>query len=89
MARTRPASHVGSRAVVPPGQAPIGLFLDPASDELAYFPSEEDAEAAISNGAIEATLNSAGMWADLDWDEMETTLDRIRHEAPPSRPSSE
>lgn len=89
MARTHPAPHVESQPVVHPGQAPFGLFLDPESDELAYFPTEEAAEAAISDRAIEATLNSAGMWSDLDWDEMEAALDRIRHEVSPSRPFDE
>jgi hypothetical protein len=90
MARTRTAPDVESRSVVGhPSQPLVGLFLDPDSDELTYFASEEDAEAAIPDSAIEATLNSAGMWSDHDWDEMEAALDRIRHESAPSRPFEE
>lgn len=36
--------------------------------------------------AIDETLALAGSWSDLDWDEMETTLDRIRHESKPTPP---
>jgi hypothetical protein len=89
MVRTRPVPDVESRPTVRPGQPPIGLFLDPESDELTYFASEEEAEAAIPDSAIATTLNSAGMWSDLDWDDMEATLDRIRHESAPSRPFDE
>ncbi len=86
MAPTHSAPHVGSQSTAPAAQAPIGLFLDPESDELAFFVTEEEAEAAVSDEAITATLNSAGMWSDLDSDDMDAALDRIRHEAPPSRP---
>jgi hypothetical protein len=92
MARTRPAHDIELPSVAHPDQpveAPIGLFLDPESAELTYFRSEEEAEAAISDGAIEATLNSAGMWSDFDWDDIEVALDRSRHEIPPTRPFGE
>jgi len=36
--------------------------------------------------AIEETLALAGSWSDLDWDEMEKSLDRIRHESKPTPP---
>lgn len=89
MVRTRPVPKADSQFAKQPEQAPIGLFLDPESAELTYFASEEAAEAAIPDSAVEATLNSAGMWSDLDWDEMEAAIERIRRQSVPSRPLDE
>ena len=50
-----------------------------------YFTSEEDADAATRD-SIQQALDLAGAWADLDWDEMEAALYRIRHESPPTPP---
>ena len=36
--------------------------------------------------ALEATLALAGSWKDLDWNEMEAELDRIRHHSKPTPP---
>ena len=36
--------------------------------------------------AMQQALSLAGSWDDLDWDEMEAALDRIRHDSPPTPP---
>ena len=35
---------------------------------------------------IQAALDLAGAWSDLDWDDMEAELYRIGHSTPPSPP---
>jgi hypothetical protein len=46
----------------------------------------EPASTPTKQQAIEETLALAGSWSDLDWDEMEQALDRIRHESKPTPP---
>ncbi len=36
--------------------------------------------------AIEETLALAGSWSDLNWEQMQGELDRIRHESKPTPP---
>ena len=42
--------------------------------------------AAIANEATKRALAAIGSWSDLDWEEMEAALDRIRHESRPTPP---
>ena len=44
----------------------------------------EPASTPKKQQAIEGTLALARSWSDLDWDEMEKALDRIRHESKPT-----
>jgi hypothetical protein len=55
-------------------------------DVVRYFASEADADAALSDDAVQDALNLAGAWSDLDWDETIDALDRIRHESVPTPP---
>lgn len=65
----------------------IGVILDDDDPEsVCIFLSEEAADAVCSQTAIRDTLSMAGAWSDLDWDQMEQALDRIRHESQPSPP---
>jgi hypothetical protein len=41
---------------------------------------------AATKKAIQDALRLAAAWRDLDWEDMERGLDRIRHESPPSPP---
>lgn len=51
---------------------------------------EEDVtDAAPSHEATDQALQLIGAWSDVDWDEVATELDRIRHECPPSPPIEE
>ena len=67
----------------------IGIFFEEDGREVVrYFASEEEAERALSEESTSDALSLIGAWKDLDWDEMEKALDRIRHESPPSPPLS-
>ncbi len=64
------------------------LFAIPSKDGLTteYYFSEEEADAATGPVAIAEALALAGVWGNLDWDEAEAELDRIRHGADPTPP---
>lgn len=50
--------------------------------------TEESSERtrASDSANIQRALDLAGAWSDLDGDEMERALDRIRHASPPTPP---
>ena len=63
----------------------IGIpFEENGQEMVRYFTQEEEADRA-STGVDEA-ISLAGVWSDLDWDEMVEALDRIRHESKPTPP---
>ena len=62
------------------------LFEKDGRQVVRYFTSEEEADAATSEDGIQQALSAIGAWSDLDWDEMEAALDRIRHESKPTPP---
>jgi hypothetical protein len=64
----------------------IALFLSDDSDEVTYFFSEEDADAAVSPEMRKAAREVVGAWSNLDWDEVEAELYRIRHSNKPTPP---
>jgi hypothetical protein len=67
----------------------IGIvFEEDGREVVRYFASEEEAERALSEDSTSDAISLIGAWKDLDWDEMEKALDRIRHESPPSPPLS-
>jgi hypothetical protein len=67
----------------------IGLFLEvEGRPTVQYFTSFEAAERAVPATATQEALDLAGVWSDMDWDEMMRELDRIRHESTPSPPLS-
>ena len=49
-----------------------------------YFTDADAADAAVAKWRLQRALSAIGAWSDLDWDEMETDLDRIRHESKPT-----
>jgi hypothetical protein len=53
------------------------------ADEFARLPPRQ-----ITRGdsAAQRVLKLAGVWSDLDWDEAEKDLNRIRHESKPAPP---
>jgi hypothetical protein len=53
---------------------------------VVYYESEEELAASISDEDIAEALSLAGVWSDVDWDEMEAALDAIRHSTPPTPP---
>ena len=50
-----------------------------------YIDGEATTEVPVDD-PIEDALALAGAWSHLDWDEMESALDRIRHESSPTPP---
>ena len=65
----------------------IGVPLEEEGREIVrYFTEDEAAEVATLDHAAQDALSLAGAWSDLDWEEMATEIDRIRHESLPSPP---
>jgi hypothetical protein len=70
-----------------PGQPLIGVVTGEQGEEVVrYFTLEQDADRVLVEDTTQAALALAGAWSDLDWDELEQALNRIRHESPPSPP---
>ncbi len=55
-------------------------------DDVRYFTSDEEADASMSQDAIQQALNLAGAWSQLDGEDMLNALDRMRHESQPTPP---
>jgi hypothetical protein len=67
----------------------IGIvFYEKGQDVVHYFAEDFEADAVSSRRTIQEVLALAGAWSDLNWDEMEKGLDRIRHESQPTPPFS-
>lgn len=69
------------------GQPLIGLIAEDNGEIVVrYFVGEAAFAQALPRGSRQAALDVAGAWSDLDWDEVEAALDRIRHESRPTPP---
>jgi hypothetical protein len=55
-------------------------------EEVRYFVDEAQADAALHHDATQQAIKLAGVWRDLDAEEMLEALDRIRHESKPTPP---
>lgn len=68
--------------------APLLSVIDEENGEevTRYFPDEPAAEAVVTEADTRAALNAIGAWADLDWEETISELERIRHESKPTPP---
>jgi hypothetical protein len=76
--------HIPS-LLVPRNQPLIAIPVEENGQEMVrYFTDEEEAE-RVASGVDEA-LSLAGAWSDLDEEEMQQALDRIRHESKPTPP---
>jgi hypothetical protein len=85
MTKRRPPAD--SSLVVDPDRPLIGVVLTEDGREVVhYFADEAGAHAAISPQDVADARTLAGVWADLDWDEVAEELDRIRHESEPTPP---
>jgi hypothetical protein len=51
-----------------------------------YFTDDAAADEAAGDNGVQDALALAGVWSDLDWDEVADELDRIRHESKPTPP---
>ena len=65
----------------------IGVIIEEQGQEtVRYFTDEDAADAALPDTTTQDALNAIGAFSDLDWEQMEDALDRIRHESPPTPP---
>ncbi len=70
-----------------PDQPLIGIPDDLIGEgTVRYFTSEEVADEVLSEESLEEALSLAGVWSDLDLEEMLSELNRIRHESGPTPP---
>ncbi len=73
--------------LVRPDQPLIGVLVQEEGREVVrYFTEEHAADAALPQHAIQDALSLAGAWSDLDWEEAEAELDRIRYQSRPTPP---
>lgn len=85
MAELQP--HAQTSIAVRRDQLLIGIpFRENGDEVVRYFANEDAADAATADADIQAALGAIGAWRDLDWDQMERGLDRIRHESQPTPP---
>jgi len=65
----------------------IGIPCEEQGHEVVrYFTDEKAADAALTHHTTQAALSVIGAWSDLDWEEMVTALERMRHESTPTPP---
>lgn len=65
----------------------IGIIMqEDSQDVVRYFTDEEAADRGLPDSVTLQALGVIGEWKDLDWDDMEAALDRIRHETPATPP---
>lgn len=65
----------------------IGIVLIEDGHEVThYFADEADADAAVAAQDASGARCLAGAWSDLEWDDVASALDRIRHESTPTPP---
>lgn len=80
-------NHRFSSLLVRADQPLIGVMTrERGRAVVRYFTEEKAADSTITKNATQAALKVIGAWSDLDWEEMESALDRIRHESRPTAP---
>jgi hypothetical protein len=73
--------------LVQDNQPLIGIPCEENGQEVVrYFATEDEADQAVADQAVQDALSLAGAWSHLDWDDMVEALDRIRHESKPTPP---
>lgn len=74
---------------VRPGQALIGKVVREDGENVTRFFTGNNRSDRPRRSAGSGMRAFAGIWSDLDWDETEQALDRIRHESRPTPPFDE
>ena len=84
---TRRRTSRGPGFAVSPDRPLIGImFIEDGEEVVRYFRDEFEADAAMTAYGIDDARSLAGVWADLDWEDVVDALDRIRHESEPTPP---
>ena len=83
--------HSSTESLTVPSDRPlIGIVLIEDGQEVThYFVDEADADAAVAARSTARARSLAGAWNELDWDDVITELDRIRHGSEPTPPIDE
>lgn len=80
------AEH-SSSLVARSDHALIGVCIrEDGQDLVRYTTDDEERDLDSDQASVERALSLAGAWSDLDWEEAEKELDRIRHESKPTPP---
>jgi len=87
MARAHETARQHTSLRVGPGEALIAVPTEDGG--TIYYTSEEAMRADQTDETLRRALDLAGAWSDLDWDEAEAELYRIRHVSEPSAPFTE
>jgi hypothetical protein len=72
--------------VVRPEQPLIGIFRENDGRELVEYTVDDSVDATLASQVLQDALAVIGAWSDLDWEDTEQALDRIRHESVPTPP---
>ncbi len=73
--------------IVGEDQPLIGIPMEQNGRKVVrYFADDAAADAATADEVTKRALAAIGSWSDLDWDEVEQALHRIRHESNPTPP---
>lgn len=62
------------------------IWIDGDEERVRYFTDESEARAFLAERLPADPLSAIGAWSDLDWEEVERELYRIRHESTPTPP---
>ena len=82
----RPSSR-GASLVARTDQPLIAVPLEHDGDEeTCYFVDDAAADRALGQEIPQPAIKMAGVWSNLDADEMLASLDRLRHESRPTPP---
>jgi hypothetical protein len=70
-------------------QALVAVPIVEDGKAMTLFFVDEDEAAAVLPQQVQRALSLAGAWSDLDREETEAALERIRHESKPTPPIDE
>jgi|SRR3989344_2492510 len=65
----------------------IGVEVEKNGESVTYyFDDEKQADKVLSGSTAPNVLSLAGVWDKLNWSEIATSLDKIRHQSQPTEP---
>ncbi len=85
MTKTQTSNRTGF--IARPHQPLIAVPIEhDGEEEVQYFIDEAQADAAFEQDAGREVIKLAGVWSDLDGDDMLAQLEHLRHESKPTPP---
>lgn len=64
----------------------FGVFVEADSDEVQYLVDDLETPVEQPSADAQAALSVIDAWSDMEWEALADSLDRIRHETPPTPP---